>query len=474
MGREIPESHFSGHHFQRFEQRLRAEQTILREWFREGRWSEHGPVAGAELEAWLVDGQGEPLPVNEPYLRQLDDPQVVAELARFNVELNVAPQPLHAGALSRLQEELERRWQRCERVARELDARTVMIGILPTLRNEHLVAENMSALQRYRALNEQVLRLRKGTPLRLEITGSEHLDSRHHDVMLEAATTSWQVHLQVRSKEAAALFNASMVASAATVAVAANSPFLFGKVLWEESRIPLFEQAVEVGGYAGAAGGPVRRVTFGSGYVRHSLEELFRENLEHYPILLPVTLEEPPRLLPHLRLHNGTIWRWNRPLIGFDSDGTPHLRIEHRVMAAGPTIPDMIANSAFYYGLAIALARNTEPGLPFATARDNFYAAARHGLQAVVQWMDGKRHRLNRLIPDNLLPLAESGLRQTGLFTDDIRRYLGIIERRVRKGQNGAAWQRTFVARNGRDMAALTLAYLRHQQSGIPVHEWDL
>jgi len=303
-----------------------------------------------------------------------------------------------------------------------------------------------------------VLRLRKGTPLRLEITGSEHLDSRHHDVMLEAATTSWQVHLQVGAKEAAALFNASMVASAATVAVAANSPFLFGKLLWEESRIPLFEQAVEVGGYAGAAGGPVRRVTFGSGYVRHSLEELFRENLEHYPVLLPVA----------------TIWRWNRPLIGFDSDGTPHLRIEHRVMAAGPTIPDMIANSAFYYGLAIALARDMEPGLPFAAARDNFYAAARHGLQAVVQWMDGKRHRLNRLIPDNLLPLAESGLRHTDLSTDDIRRCLGIIDRRVRKGQNGAAWQRAFVARNGRDMAALTLAYLRHQQSGIPVHEWDL
>lgn len=476
MGREITESHFSEQHFRHFLERLQAEQEGLSRWFTEGRWSEEEMVAGAELEAWLVGSDGEPLPINESYLQRLGDPQVVAELARFNIELNVAPQKLRGNALQRLQQELEQRWHRCDEVAGEMGARLLMTGILPTLRDEHLKPENMSALLRYRALNEQVLRKREGLPLQLDILGEEHLHSLHHDVMLESAATSFQVHLQVKAAEAVRLFNASIVASAATVAVAANSPFLFGKALWAESRVPLFEQSVEVGGYAGAAQGPVRRVTFGSGYVRNSLEELFQENLEHYPVLLPVMLEDPEQRLPHLRLHNGTIWRWNRPLIGFDADGTPHLRIEHRVMAAGPTIVDMIANTAFYYGLVTTLARDdTHPEslLPFSAARDNFYTAARFGFDATIQWLDGGRYNIGRLILERLLPLAERGLQQLAIHPEEVRRYLGIIEARTRSRQNGAAWQRTFVEQHGRDMEALTLAYLEHQQSAVPVHEWD-
>jgi len=477
VGREISESHFSEQHFLRFRERMQAEQALLHRWFAGERWSNAAPVAGAELEAWLIDRNGEPLPINETYLQRLNDPQVVAELARFNIELNVAPQRLHGDALSQLQRELEQRWHRCDEVARAMDARLLMIGILPTLRDDHLKPENMSALQRYRALNEQVLRTRKGMPIRLDILGEEHLRSIHHDVMLESATTSFQVHLQVRAAEAARLFNASIVAAAATVAVAANAPLLFGKRLWAESRIPLFEQSVEVGGYAGAARGPVKRVTFGSGYIRHSLEELYRENLEHYPVLLPVPLDEPLHRLPHLRLHNGTIWRWNRPLIGFDPDGTPHLRIEHRVMAAGPTPVDMIANAAFYYGLATALAHETpspETRLPFPVARDNFYAAARFGFEATLQWLDGERRNIARLILERLLPAAEEGLQRLAIAPEEIRHYLGIIEERTRNRQNGAAWQRKFTERHGRDMHALTLAYLDHQQRAVPVHEWGL
>ncbi len=477
MGREIAESQFSDAHFRRFEQHLKDEQALLHRWFSKGRWSRAERVAGIELEAWLVDDGGEPLPVNETYLQRLNDPQVVPELARFNVELNVAPQQLRDDALFRLQHELEDRWHHCTHVAREMGAHLMMIGILPTLRDDHLKLENMSALQRYRALNEQVLRERQGRPLQLDIPGEEHLRSVHHDVMLESAATSFQVHLQVKAEEAVRLFNASIIASAATVALAANAPFLFGKRLWAESRIPLFEQAVEVGGYAGAAHGPVRRVTFGNGYVRRSLEELYRENLEHYPILLPVTLEEPVKRLPHLRLHNGTIWRWNRPLIGFDPDGTPHLRVEHRVMAAGPTIEDMIANAAFYYGLTAALAGDETPPesrLPFTIARDNFYTAARLGFDATAQWLDGRRHNLARLISEQLLPAAERGLHRLAIRPEAIRHYLGVIEARTRKRRNGAAWQRAFTERYGRDMNALTLAYRERQQSGVPVHQWDL
>ncbi len=477
MGREITSSHFSTHHFQLFKKRLEQEQALLQQWFARQVWSDEGMIAGAELEAWLIDSQGLPLAINERYLEQLADPLVVAELARFNIELNVAPQRLHGDALRQLQQEFEQRWQRCNEIAGQFGATLMMIGILPTLLDEHLVAQNMSALMRYKALNEQILRIRKGIPLQLDIVGREHLRSAHQDVMLESAATSFQVHLQVKEAEATRLFNASIIASAATVAIAANSPFLFGKELWAETRIPLFEQAVESGGYAGAARGPVKRVTFGSGYVQASLEEFYRENLEHFPVLLPTLFDEPVQQLTHLRLHNGTIWRWNRPLIGFDPDTTPHLRIEHRVMAAGPTVVDMIANTAFYYGLVVALARAATPPesrLPFPVARDNFYAAARFGLDATIQWLDGGRRNIGRCILEELVPLAESGLNQLGIRQQDIAYYLGIIERRVSSGRNGAAWQRAFVEQHGCDMKRLTLAYLQNQRSTVPVHEWEI
>lgn len=475
MGDEIAHSRFSEADFANFQEHLAAETALLQQWFDERAFSTQVPVCGLELEAWLIDADAEPAPINRRFLERIDDPMVVAELARFNVELNVDPQPLHGGALGRLHSELDATWTKCHRVAQALDARPVMVGILPSVRQSHLTLANMSDLKRYRALNDQVLKLRDGAPLSLDIHGREHLAIEHHDVMLESATTSLQLHLKVGLDKAVRYYNAAQILSAPMVAASANSPYLFGRDLWEETRVPLFEQSVEVGGFAGASRGPVRRVSFGTGYAKESLFECFVENLEHFPVLLPTAVDAPAHELRHLRLHNGTIWRWNRPLIGYDGDGTPHLRIEHRVMPAGTSVVDSIASSAFFYGLVEALAtREVAPelALPFATARDNFYAAAKDGLDAHITWLDGRRLPMQTLLLDQLVPLARYGLGLLGIDAGQRDLYLDIIKQRVRNACTGSGWQRAWVARHGHDMQALTEAYYARQQSGDPVHDW--
>ena len=281
MGQEIDRARFEPQDFERFASRLRQETRALHRLSEHGALSARGEVGGLELEVWLVDGDGDPCPLNEPFLERLADPNVVHELSQFNIELNVQPQALAGEGLRRLEDELTETWRACERVAAQLGASVVAIGILPTLRDAQLCPQNMSTSVRYRALNEQVLRLRCGRPIELHLVGAESLRSAHADVMLEAAGTSLQVHLQVPAARAARAMNAASILSAPTVALAANAPFLFGRRLWAETRIPLFEQAVDVGG-------PERRVTFGSGYVRSSLLELFVENEQHYAPILPL------------------------------------------------------------------------------------------------------------------------------------------------------------------------------------------
>ena len=477
MGQEIDTSQFTEHDFQQFSQCLQQETALLESWFQQERFAVDASIGGFELEAWLVDRNNRPAPINEPYLERLQNPLVVPELAQFNVEFNTPARRLEGRALHYMQQELDRLWNYSERVAGEFSARLAMIGILPTVRQQELTVASMTPRARYRALNEQVMRLRHGRPLRLDIEGIDALHIEHDDVMLEAAATSFQIHLQVKSSEAAACYNTALVLAAPMVAAAANSPFLFGKALWEETRIPLFEQSVATGGDVDGDNPVYRRVTFGSGYLRSSLLELFLENLAHYPPLLPECQATPPAELYHLRLHNGTIWRWNRPLIGFDKAGNPHLRIEHRVAPAGPSIPDMIANAALFYGMLHRLGRIAPlpaHSLPFAQSRANFYNAARHGLQAEIIWLNGKPVGLRQLLLEELLPLARQGLESLDIHSADIDTYLGIIAARLGSGRTGAAWQRAYVARCGGDMQALMAAYLQQQRSGLPVHEWGL
>ncbi|MDH5409411.1 MAG: glutamate-cysteine ligase family protein [Gammaproteobacteria bacterium] len=477
MGEEIQSSQFSAADHARFQQQLQQETQLLEQWFKQGRFLKTGNVSGFELEAWLVDKNKRPVPYNEAFLDAFDSPLASPELASFNIEVNSTPRHLSGQAFTAMHNELNETWSRCRKTAATLESDVVMTGILATVENEHLNLGNMSQMERYRALNREVVRMRQGKPIVLDINGNEHLKVTHRDVMLESAATSFQIHLQMAQADVVRLFNASTVLCAPLVALSANSPFLFGKDLWDETRIPLFEQAVAVGGYAGAAFGPIRRVTFGSGYLRHSLFECFAENLAHYPVLLPVELSGTREDLHHLRLHNGTIWRWNRPLIGFEEDGTPHLRLEQRVVPAGPTAIDEIANMAFFYGVVTALAQQELPiesQIEFDKARDNFYNAARHGLRAMVTWQDDRQVSISELLLKVLLPMAEQGLTQLDIARNDIKQYLGVIQERLETGCNGAHWQRAYVKKHGKDMVGLTAAYMERQNSDEPVHSWTV
>ena len=474
MGQEISLSHFDEGDFIRFHQKLEQETLLLERLIMEKTCSHRDPVAGFEIEAWLVDKNMRPSPINKHYLATLNDPLASAELAKFNIEFNCLPVSLTGNVFSDLHQQLQSTWSKAYQHAESLDHQVVMIGILPTLQQENLHLGNMSDMHRYKALNEQILNTRD-EPIHIDICGAEHLKIDHHDVMLEAATTSFQTHIQLPLHIAHHFYNASIIASASMVALCANAPFLFGKELWHESRIPLFEQAVASGGFGGAAHGPLRRVSFGSDYARHSIIECFQENLLHFPILLPEDQNSAIEAFGHLRLHNGTIWRWNRPLIGFDEDGTPHIRVEHRTPAAGPSVIDSIANAAFYYGLANNICNEIIAKglpLPFPQAKDNFYQAARYGLDANIIWFDGAKHRLQHLLPSELLPRAVSGLRSLGVCDSEIDDYLDIIRQRIANKQNGCQWQRKYINQYNHDFTEMTRTYLKNQNSGNAVSDW--
>ncbi|MCY3813266.1 MAG: glutamate-cysteine ligase family protein [Gammaproteobacteria bacterium] len=472
MGDEIQRRHFDAEDFRRFRRNLDNETHLVEDLFERDELSGRGDMVGFELEAWIVNADGQPDPVNERLLEIVANPLVVPELAAFNVELNGSPSALQGNVFSRIHDELSATWEICRSGAAELGCRLATIGILPTIRPELLNSAHMSAMVRYQALNDRILALRDGAPLHINITTGDGLDMHHDDVMLEAAATSFQIHLQCKPERAVRDFNAAIIASAPMVALAANSPFLFGRSLWEETRIPLFEQAVSAGPRAPA------RVTFGTGYAKDSLAEIFAENQREHPILLPfVQPDEPPHKYAHVRFQNGTVWRWNRPLLGFDFDGVPHLRIEHRVVPAGPTIVDCVANAAAWLGMVRGLVEADEPAenrLDFAAASDNFYAAAKYGLDAKLTWLDGEQVSAGALLQDELLPLAAAALERLDIPHPEVERYIGTASQRVTANRTGARWQRAWVAKYGNDWAALTRAYIDAQESGEAVHTWSL
>lgn len=471
MGEEIETAGFARDDFVRFADRLAKETEIAQDLFAKDDFSRSGHMLGFEIECWILDHNYFPASINQRLLETLAHPLVVPELSRFNVELNCEPMSLVGDVLDRAAKALSQLWAECNAVAHTLDANMVMIGTLPTIRDEDLTLANMSPLNRFFALNREVMRQRRGQALRVDIEGRDHLISEHRDVMLEAATTSFQIHLKAPADLAHLYYNASIAISGPVLAACGNAPFLFGMCLWEETRIPLFEQAVAVPSTNSA----LRRVSMGSGYLTASCLEVFEQNRCEYPVLLPMSYDEPPAALRHLRLHNGTIWRWNRPLIGFDRDGAPHLRIEHRVLPAGPTICDMIANAALYIGLARYVALSGEGGaggLPYADALRNFYAAARHGLDATIVWPGAGAIAVDVLLLERLIPKAREGLADLGVDEGD-GRFLDIVEARVRSRQTGAYWQRMAFEARGRDVYKLMAAYCERQRSGAPVHQWD-
>jgi hypothetical protein len=486
---------------QLYRRKLRTCLEVLERMLRERRFDRPRAVMGLEIELNLADDQGLPAMRNEEVLQAIASPDFQTELGQFNIEVNIAPHRLGGRVFEELREEIDTGLRYADRKAAEVGARIVMVGVLPTLTNDHAVLANMSRSDRYSLLNDQILAAR-GEDIALDIDGVERLEVQSASIVAEAACTSLQLHLQVTPERFPAVWNAAQALSGVQVAVGANAPFLFGRELWRETRPVLFEQACDTRPAELKAQG-VRPITwFGEKWVDSALE-LFEENVRYFPSLLPICDDEDPvkvlasggvPRLAELRLHNGTIYRWNRPVYDV-AHGVAHLRVENRVLPAGPTVADTLANAAFYYGLVRSLAEQHRPvwtRLPFSLASENFHAAARGGIDAVLHWSrPGRGGRSGgppvrvpavELVLEELLPLAAQGLDAWGVDAADRDRYLGIIEQRCRLRTNGAAWQSAtfhhFLDDRRLDrsaaLAAMTRRYMEHMRSGEPVHTWPV
>lgn len=444
---------------------------------------------GAEQEMFLIDRTWSPA---RGAIKMLDklapDTHYTTELGQFQLEANCDPQVLGGSGLSLMHAQLDQLVDQARRAAGELGMDVVLMGILPTMRKSDLGLDNMVPSPRYLALNKIVTEMRGGK-FEFSIKGLDELIINHDSVMLEACNSSFQVHLQVAPAEFARLYNVAQVLLGPVMAISANSPILFGRRLWAETRIALFRQAVDTRNI-----GHIReteaRVSFGTRWVKQSVVEIFKEDIARFRTLVGTELDEDPmaRLdrgetpqLKALRLHNGTIYRWNRACFGIIDD-KPHLRIENRIMPAGPSTIDEIANAAFWVGLMVELGAREEDitrRIDYDQAGANFYTAAREGLGAHFTWLDHKDITARDLVLEELMPLAEAGLRRQQVAPEDVKKYLNVVDERVRTARGGARW--AFSSWNSlRDRAtpgmranALVAATAARQRTGRPVSEWE-
>lgn len=474
MGSEISKTHFQKSDFLKFSKHLKEETEHCLDLAKNKQFKSTQQRLGLELEACLLDENFLPSPKNLDFLEKVSSESAAAELAQFNVEFNSQVHDFGPHLLSDLYNELDKTWKQFQTIANELACQLILIGTLPTIHDQDLSLASITPLKRYRALNEQLIRLRKGKPFSLDIWGSEHLKTSHSDVVLESAATSLQIHWEAPFEEMTRLFNASLILSGPLLALSANSPFLFQKSLWAETRIPVFEQVIN---QVTQNENHRDRVFFGESFIQNDLTELFLENFNHYPVILPLEFNSPKDKFKHLSLHNGTLWRWNRPILSSEVDG-PHMRLEQRVIAAGPSILDIVGNIAFFLGSIQhlrSLSSAPEENFPFAFAKNNFYACAQSGMDAQISWLDQKEYGVQELLSNELLPQARQGLLDMGILKEDIKKYFDdVIPGRVTKKQNGAQWQRAFIQKYGPDFQTMTQKYLEHQNSGIPVHSWSL
>src|SRR3954454_3847502 len=490
MGEEVEAQEFSRADRTRYREKVRRCLDVFARMLREARFDTDDPMTGLEVEINLVDEAGDPALKNAEALAAIADPAFQTELGLFNIEINVPPAKLREGGLETFEEMLRRSLNDAESKSADVGAHLVMIGILPTLAPGHLSTDSLSPNPRYKLLSEQILNAR-GEDIPITITGIgnvDRLDTSTDSIVPEAACTSTQFHVQTSPDSFAEYWNASQAVSAIQLALGANSPFLLGKELWRETRIPLFEQSTDTRSDELKAQGVRPRVWFGERWI-NSVFDLFEENVRYFPALLPITEDEDPLAvledggtpaLTELRLHNGTIYRWNRPIYDI-AGGVPHLRVENRILAAGPTVADTVANAAFYFGLVRSLAESERPlwsQMSFSAAEENFHVAALHGIEAQIYWPGVGQVRATELTLRRLLPMAREGLSEWGVDSATSERLLGIIEQRCLLGTNGAEW---FVRRMHRrsdmerfDALRATLQEYRElMHTNEPVHTWD-
>jgi len=489
MGTEILREEFGERDYARFRERLEQCLSDLGRLLAQPGFGA-GPVTiGAELEVCLVDDAARPLPRNQAVRALAADPRIALELNQFNLELNASPVPLAGRPFTALAGELGQLLARAGDAARAHHGRIALIGILPTLGLAHVDLGMVTDAARYRALDRGLRRLHRG-PFLVRITGEEPLELATDHITLEGANTSFQLHLRVAPADFTRVYNAAQLATGPALAAAGNSPTFLGRRLWEETRIALFKQSVEDRDSGGPRRGP-SRAAFGTGWLRGGALELFTESVRLYEPVLPFVSHVPPGRgnpgapgLDELRLHQGTVWRWNRAV--YDPVAGGHLRIEMRALPAGPTVTDMLANAAFLIGLTLWLAARDERwtyALPFERADHGFYRAAQHGLAAELSWPAWTTDRV-RTVPAadlvaELLPAARQGLLSAGVAAAEADRLLGVIGARAAGGQTGAAWQRAALAAaepgRSRDEAVTVMfaCYLSQAAVGRPVHAWS-
>jgi hypothetical protein len=489
VGRDVSGAVFSREDRQRYRQKVRACLDVFARMLGEARFDPERRSVGLEIELNLTGEEGDPAMLNAEALEAIADPDFQTELGRFNLEINVPPRLLEHGAFSALEAEVRRDLNHAEAQARGVGVHMMLIGILPTVGERHLTSDSFSDNPRYELLNEQIFAAR-GEDLEISIGGVERLSTFADTIAPEAACTSVQLHQQVEPDAFARFWNAAQAIAGAQVAVAANSPFFFGKELWRETRIALFEQATDTRPEELKAQGVRPRVWFGERWIT-SIFDLFEENVRYFPALLPVCEPEDPvetlergdtPSLAELRLHNGTIYRWNRPIYDVVG-GRPHLRVENRLLPSGPSVVDICANAAFYYGLIWALVAEEQPlwtRMSFSAAEENFHAGARDGIDARLYWPGIGEVPVSELVLRRLLPAADQGLELAGIDAADRDRLLGVIERRCVTMQNGASWQAGALHRleAGGDrpaaLRAMTVLYRAHMHANEPVHAWPL
>jgi len=492
MGLSIEKEVFKDQDYADFADRLKQSLTILRDLLTRPGFGEGPYSLGAELELSIIDKAGSAFPINRSLLAQSADASLQLELDRFNIEYNTDPVALAGSPFTTLQDQLTAALRKINGLAAVQGGRVVPIGILPTLGESDLQSQALTDLPRYRALS-WALRHKRHAPFRVCIDGREPLTLTCNDVTLEGANTSLQLHLRVTPNEFAHLYNITQLVTPLAVGIAANSPIFVGHQLWDETRIALFKQAIDYRSPQDKDWSHPARVSYGNGWVRDGAYELFAEAVGLFPPLLPLISDQSPMAyhlrgelppLEELRLHQGTVWRWNRAI--YDPTLNGHLRIELRALPAGPTPIDMAANAAFLVGLIFGLRKDVHhllPVFPFDYTHRNFYRAAQHGLEALLLWPSSYPPSPEdiplRELALSLLPTAKQGLIDVGVAEQEIDRLLRVIQRRVETGINGARWQRLMLAHLEERMPrrealpAMLERYLLNSTKGQPVAEWS-
>ncbi|HEY3025576.1 MAG TPA: CBS domain-containing protein [Pyrinomonadaceae bacterium] len=490
MGEHNVEQELDQQKLHEFMQALLADLRALAFMLEQGRIESGVRRIGAEQEMFLVDRNLRPAPLAMEVLERAGDDRLTTEMARFNLEANLTPLVLTGRCFHLMHEELKELLAKAQLSALEFGADVLLAGILPTLRVSDLTLANLTPLPRYQELNRAVAQLRGG-PFSIHIKGLDELQLTHDNMMMESCNTSFQVHFQVNPSEFVATYNIAQAITAPVLAAAVNSPLLFGHRLWQETRLALFQHSADARSQTQLARSQPTRVGFGEQWLRQSVIELLHDQIARFrPIMITRPDEDPMQvlargeipLLSALRMHNGTVWPWNRACYGV-SNGVAHLRIENRALPSGPTAIDEIANAAFFAGLMLSLPGeygDISKRMSFDDAKTNFFAAARYGLNAQFNWIDGISYSASSLIRDHLLLLARQGLAGAGVDTSDIDTYLGVIEERVQSGRTGAQWMlKSLSATEGpgpKDMPyrLLTSAMLQRQKEGKPVHTWPI